>query len=541
MFDDLIPNDHLSFDDLVPATDKKKEGVFSDLLKSSASGLGRGVASIPGIAGDMHELAKAALFAPKRSLYDALMDKAGISGLPTSEQTIAKASEYVPGLNYKPETTAGEYAQRAGEFIPSAVVGGEGGMARNAIRYGAIPGLASEAASQATKGTDYEPQAALIGALAGAHAGPSITNIPGKILAPIEKRPQIAAAVSTLEKEGVPLTAGQRTGNRSLQWLEAAAADMPFSARSAADINADQGAALNRAFAKKMGHEIKDENGLMNDEEWKAVKKDFKTRYGQLNSKTIMKHDAQLASDIDAAHNDYNALTSDASRAPIIKQWADAINGIPKTNAGVLPGDIYQEWRSDIAKNARKSGEGSKEEIALTDMKRALDSAINRSTSPDLAPIRAEVNRDYANYKELQKSAGSAGENAARGYISPAIVRSNAARRKTTYLEGRSDLGNIAQAAEAVMKQLPSSGTAQRQAAMNLFQPASAITGLAAGGLPGLLAGYVAPAATARALMSRPVQNWLGGKYERPGLVNKPSKAAKREALIRAGLLGATD
>lgn len=541
MFDDLIPNNNLSFDDLVPATDKKKEGVFSDLLKSSASGLGRGVASIPGIAGDMHELAKSAPFAPKRSLYDALMEKAGISGLPTSEQTIGKASEYVPVLNYKPETTAGEYAQRAAEFVPSAVVGGEGGIARNAIRYGAIPGLTSEAASQAAQGTGYEPQAALIGALAGAHAGPGVTNIPGKILAPIEKRPQIAAAVSTLEKDGVPLTAGQRTGNRSLQWLEAAAADMPFSARTAADINADQGAALNRAFAKKMGHEIKDANGLMTDEEWMAAKKDFKTRYDQLNAKTVMKHDDQLASDIAAAHNDYNSLTNDATRAPIIKQWADAINGIPNTNAGVLPGDIYQQWRSDIAKNARKSGEGSKEEIALTDMKRALDSAINRSTSPDLAPIRAEVNKDYANYKELQKSAGSAGENAARGYISPAIVRSNAARRKTTYLEGRSDLGNIAQAAEAVMKQLPSSGTAQRQAAMNLFQPASAITGLAAGGLPGLLAGYVAPAATARALMSRPVQNWLGGKYERPGLVSKPSKAAQIEALIRAGLLGATD
>ena len=64
----------------------------------------------------------------------------------------------------------GEYAQTASEFVPSAVLG-PGSVARNAVALGIVPGLASEAAGQATKGQGIEPYARGAAALLTGGAG----------------------------------------------------------------------------------------------------------------------------------------------------------------------------------------------------------------------------------------------------------------------------------------------------------------------------------------------------------------------------------
>ncbi|MEG7677006.1 hypothetical protein U2060_14805, partial [Listeria monocytogenes] len=67
-----------------------------------------------------------------------------------------KTVEGVTGDFYKPQTTAGKFAETAGEFIPGAMAlpaNGVGSMASNAVKYGVVPGLASEAAGQALKDT----------------------------------------------------------------------------------------------------------------------------------------------------------------------------------------------------------------------------------------------------------------------------------------------------------------------------------------------------------------------------------------------------
>lgn len=73
------------------------------------------------------------------------------------------ADTHAPGARtYEPKTTAGEYARTVGEFIPGAAASGAG-----LVGAGVVPGLASEAAGQATEGTALEPAARLIGAVAG--------------------------------------------------------------------------------------------------------------------------------------------------------------------------------------------------------------------------------------------------------------------------------------------------------------------------------------------------------------------------------------
>lgn len=101
--------------------------------------------------------------------------------LPGSDD-LNKTTQAVFGEYYKPQTTPGEYAQTVAEFVAPAVgpglvtKGGQalarlagsaapetaaslGEIAKTGLKYGAVPGVASEAAGQATEGSELEPYA----------------------------------------------------------------------------------------------------------------------------------------------------------------------------------------------------------------------------------------------------------------------------------------------------------------------------------------------------------------------------------------------
>lgn len=86
-----------------------------------------------------------------------------------SGQTMAQGADAIlPGARqYTPRTTAGEYAQTVGEFLPATIGTGPAGM----MMGGVLPGITSEAAGQATEGTALEPFARVVGALAPAAIG----------------------------------------------------------------------------------------------------------------------------------------------------------------------------------------------------------------------------------------------------------------------------------------------------------------------------------------------------------------------------------
>jgi hypothetical protein len=153
-----------------PAT--STPGYAKDIAKSIPAGAARGVAAIAGlpdligrginwaeraVSGETPEAQQARLAEKKKT---ALFP----DFLPSTEDA-TKAIERVTGPLYKPQTIPGQFAGTVAEFVPGALMG-PGGLARNALRFGVAPGLASEAAGQATKGTDLEPYARAGAALA---------------------------------------------------------------------------------------------------------------------------------------------------------------------------------------------------------------------------------------------------------------------------------------------------------------------------------------------------------------------------------------
>lgn len=188
----LVPVDHDPF---------AEPSVAEDVAKSAGIGAVKGGIGMVGAAGDIRQLLSAGVdYAAqhfgipadkvqqfKDTVYqgaNAMPMTSAIANAPTSGD-IQKGIEQYTGDFYKPKTTAGEYAQTAGEFLPAAF-GGEAGLIGRAART-LIPAATSETAGQLTKGSGYEPVARFLGALAGGGAT-ALASRPGTAARAIQQQ-----------------------------------------------------------------------------------------------------------------------------------------------------------------------------------------------------------------------------------------------------------------------------------------------------------------------------------------------------------------
>ncbi|MFB9952026.1 glycoside hydrolase family 104 protein [Rhizobium puerariae] len=151
-----------------PSTEEKPS-TLSDVIKSGAAGVARGVMDLVGLPGTIQNAFDQSMSAVTGDIAS-LWGGTGIQAPPPSplsgaglRDLASKASE--GGTEYKAQTTAGKYAGTVGEFLPGTVIG-QGNLLANAVKYGVIPGLSSEAAGQLTEGTAFEPYARIGAAIA---------------------------------------------------------------------------------------------------------------------------------------------------------------------------------------------------------------------------------------------------------------------------------------------------------------------------------------------------------------------------------------
>lgn len=162
----------MSLEDLMALRNKvsQQPAAGPDIAKATGSGLARGVTSLIGLPGDVAKMLgsgadAAAEWLTGQKIPDAVKRNSVATAM-GSENINRKidAATGLPITSYKPQTTAGKYAQTVGEFVPGALAG-PGGVARNLVG-GVAGGLASEAAGQATAGTKYEPYARVAAGIA---------------------------------------------------------------------------------------------------------------------------------------------------------------------------------------------------------------------------------------------------------------------------------------------------------------------------------------------------------------------------------------
>lgn len=502
---------------------------YADIGKGAVGGLGRGVAGLLGTFGTAGDLTRAGLtkLGVPESTIDTgadLVRKAGyvapglslFSGPNAAD--VQKAIESHTGEFYQPHTVPGQYASTLAEFAPAAAIPGGGSLAARAVNT-VLPALASETAGQFTKGTAAEPWARGIAGLAGGVGGAKLITP----AAPASAARQ--AAVDVLDNANIPLTASQRTGSKALQWLESNAADMPFSASKAAELQGNQANAFDRAVTDRVFDRsqlsrrgVPQDVNLPDPRVVREGKQSLSDEYTRL-SQNDMVSDPRLQRDLMAAQTRYetNVLPSQrAGGARDIEQIRNDIVDKLIAGQGAMPGAEYQALRSQLGTNARGL-EANQPYLAgaLKDMRSALDAAMQRGLLPAEAAAWARNNARWGNMKQIEGAVARAGDN-----LSPqAVAQTVRAGRSGQYAAQSGDLDQLTKAATTVMKQPPNSGTAARLGWQTLFNLPSAVSsgtgglaGMVLGGPVGGLVGAMAPHVLSRMAISRPAQAYLGNQ-----------------------------
>lgn len=405
------------------------------------------------------------------------------------------------------KTDLGRNANTVAQFLPGVVVGGPANMGDKVVRA-ITGGLGSETLGHAVEGTWAEPYARLLGGLVGGFA----PDVARRVATPFPVSQERQRLISVMDNEGVDLTAGQRTGNASLKYMESELGGGP-----ANRVMERQGEQFTQATLARVGETADRATPQVMDRAFNRIGNEFDA----LAQRNNLPPDAQVATDVAAAVTDYAALVPVAAQPNAVRQFANDLLQVAQNG---LTGAQYQAFRSRLVRLARGANADPQLRGIYQDFANALDDAMERSLaasgSPDLGAWRT-VRNQYRNMLVVEQAATGAGERAAEGIISPSQLRNATVQKqgRRNYARGDGDFAELARSGEATMKPLPNSGTAGRTRAQNIGAGLTTLLGSvagSAGGIPGMLMGGLlglgAPMVAGRTLMSRPVQAYLGNQ-----------------------------
>lgn len=526
LFADLRPaaqsasNADWLFSDLQP-----KVGTVEDVAKGVGAGAVKGVIGLTALPGTVEQLGrmginKVAKMAGKTG--DAVSPE---PALPTYTD-IKGAVENRTGKLYEPQTTAGQYAGTAAEFLPGMLFPGGAAatvgrrLAGRAVTNVAAPAVVSETAGQLTKGGDIEPYARMAGGLVGGVLPQTV----GRVISPTRIDPERTRQAAVLAGEGVDVTAGQVSGSKPLRYAESVAVDTPFAGGRAAAAMDRQAEQFTRATLRRAGIDADRATPEVINTAFQRIGNDFEqaarrvfvplargNQQGQIQPQAVVR----VVDDIAAR---YERVSQPSLASPLPRRISDDLAGMSQ-NALNMDGRTYLRWRSELGAAARGAQDAATRR-ALYDIQNALDTAaeafLRRSRTPEVADQLRQARNQYRNMIVIEKAATSAGENAAIGLISPSALRAATVQQgRRAYASGQGDFGNLARAGEALMKPLPQSGTGPRVGVQLLGTTVGGALGALMGGpvtgVAGATAGQVfGPAIVGRAVMSPGIQAYLG-------------------------------
>jgi hypothetical protein len=493
----------------------KPETMGSDAYKSLDAGVAKGTATLLGSVGDLTNLGAKGI--EKASNY--ISDKIGIARyerpqgpslldkIPTSasmEKEI-QSRYYNNEAPYEPQFKTGKVAYKAGEFAPSVAIG-PGGLVSKALAT-AGGGAGAEYGGDIAErfvGKEARPY----GEFAGGFAGALSPNVAARAVTPFPTSPARQRLVDILTDEGVTsLTAGQRTGNKSLQYMEDVLGNSPGAGQSAANITREGQEQFTRAAMRRAGHGLEDAA----PEAIAANNARLGNQFEELSMRNTLHPDNQLITDLVGAVRPYRNVPPSQQRATVQGYVDDIVEHI---NNGSMTGAEYQKMRSRLSGQSHRLRDSDPDLAeALRGMRNALDDAMGRSiVGPDQA-LWQQSRREWGAQKNIEKSVSRAGELSQEGQIVPANLRNTvSANNRGAFARGEGDFSELARAGSGVMAPLPNSGTAQRNLSTDILKlPLTATIG--------------------RALMSAPVQGYAGNQVLARAIENLPPG---RQALLRA-------
>ena len=481
------------YENVVGAGEADTPGEYlGQYIRGGTAAVARGMADVPALPANIAQLGSAGV--------DWALNKAGISqgpsaisrglaSLPDTREMLASVPVIGPESQYVAPGTAGEYISTIGEFGGGA---GLAGGARNMIRYGAVPGAASEAAGQATEGTALEPWARLGAAL----LAPSVT---GRLVSPFGGAdPELLAAADRARRIGLNPSAGQSVGSPRLQALE----DTLTATPEQLDTLARRAMETVGSPAPRMTQEA------LRDAE-KTIGDGFDSVLQGVNSVP----DQSVAQRAMQVVDDY---LKDAPAAVVTGRVRDVANEIVDAATSPTPKPIsletFRKWRTALGRLVTSEDEATR--IAARELRSVIDDATDDALraagrAEDIQSL-ATLRRQWWNLIGLRDAASRAGQEARLGRVTPEALRGAVRRTQgpDAISMGRgTELAELATTAEAAIPSVPTvSAGGARTMSPEAFATA---TGLVSGGLGGMAAGAAGTVALREAINNPLVQMYL--------------------------------
>lgn len=504
----------------------QRPGTIEDVLKSAGAGLARGAAGVADMPFMLMSgysdlvtggLEKLGAVSPEfgATMREGMMSTIpGAAGLGATPVRDAASAATMGATDYRGQTTPGKFAGSVGEFVPGAMLGG-GGMAANALKYGVLPGLASEAAGQLTEGSPVEPYARIAAALL-APVGAGLANKGARaVISPYGGAdPARMAMADDLAAAGVPLTSGQRTGAVGLQRIEGqTGAGQALMERQADDFT--------RAALRAVGEDAPRATAEVMDRASKRIGAMFDDATRGLD----VVPDAKAVTAMADAVETYRMLTPASAPIPIFREVNAGLVKAYRTGQPI-PATAVTAWRSKLSKLTTSNDAATRDaaRAAMAAVDGAMNGALQAAGRVDDIALLETARKQWRDYLALQTAVTMAGPEAALGIISPARLSSavTGQGRAAMATGRRGELGDLARAGVGAMSPLP---TVQAGGIRNIPQLSTLIgggLGATAGtalGSPtvGAAAGMVAPAIARALAMTRPGQAYLGNQAVKPG------------------------
>lgn len=265
-------------------------------------------------------------------------------------------------------------------------------------------------------------------------------------------------------------------------FLRSASDRLPFS--GAGNDIADTQAAFNRAASNKIGENAtKLTPQVMNN-----AKARIGSMFDSVAANTSIHADTQFDNDllgvVSQAQN--SGMTADELR-PINKIF-DSILDAVDPNTRTIDGSAYQTLtRSNTPFGKALANPNPNISSVAGEIKDALDDALGRSASPNDLQTFQDAKSQWRNLRTIEGNVAQNGGNVSAGRLASDLNNSRFSKNALAYGQG-GDLGELAAIGQRFMKQPPSSGTAERLAALGAL-------GTVASGGNALLQGSLAGAA----------------------------------------------
>lgn len=450
---------------------------------------------------------------------------------PLGTRVVSTIDQAIPGTKVSDVQANTPPEQIARKVTAAGVAGGAGGVAPAIVSAGGA--VTGDVAGRfvpdwAQEGTE------LAGNVAGGWAT-SRAVTPARTPTTAER----GRLVGVLDTERVPLTAGERTGSKTLLKSEQMLGQTPGAAGGIASDVAEQQRAVNRAVASRAGLDTDTLTHDVLNAHLDSVGKEI----GQLAVNNNMQLPASFVQRLGQVRQGLRYMKTEAAQeiGARLDQLRDMVS-VDASGNPVIAGPHYQNLISDLHEAiAGSEGTAQGNMIRFRDM---LRQQMEASMNPADAARWRELNRHYANGMVIQDAMGAAGAGAAEGNISLLQLRGAIKNSlgKDAYARGYGDLNDLARAGQSVLRKPPDSGSPQGILINALLKGVPLATGGLGGyleGMEGVAAGLATPYAISTAMRGRipgtnysPGQAYLSNQLARdvdPGVTAAIIQAANAE------------